>query len=156
MGYTLFAILTQTPLLEADPLWIADSRVIALEQGIRIIPVTAALYDGLVQQHVKDATEDWAGFVLSPAPLVTALSQLSQRGTVAYVEADFFGGRGDQHCVVWRGGDIKLGPLDTKGKGAINKALSRLGVKRQPFRDEFEAVGLNRYRSNEDWIASTG
>jgi hypothetical protein len=27
-------------------------------------------------------------------------------------------------------------------------------VKRQPFLDEFEAVGLNRHRSNEDWLAS--
>ncbi len=152
MGYTLFAILAQPPLLEADPLWIADSRVIALEQGIRMIPVTATLYDGLVQQHLKDPTEDWAGFVFSPAPLVTALSELSHRGTVAYVEADFFGGTGDQRCVVWRGGDIKLGLLDTKG--AVNKALSRLGVKRQPFWDEFEAAGLNRHRSNEEWLAN--
>ncbi len=154
MGYTLFAILAQLPLLEADPRWIADSRIIALEQDISMIPVTAALYDGFIQQYIKDPAEDWAGFVFSPAPLVTVLSQLSQRGTVAYVEADFFGGRGDQHCVVWRGGDIKLGPLNTKGRGAINKALSRLGAKRQPFRDEFEAVGLNRHRSNEDWLAA--
>ena len=151
MGYTLFAILAQPQALAFDPPWISDSRVIALEQGIRTIPVTKALYDGLAKQYAEDGTEDWTGFVLSPASLATALSRLSERGTVAYVEADFFGGRGDQRCVVWRGGDIKLGPLDIES--AINKALSRLGVKRQLFRDEFETIGLNRHRSNEEWLA---
>ena len=100
MGYTLFAILAQPPLFEADPIWIADSRIIALEQNIRMIPITAALYDSLVQQHVKDPTEDWAGFVFSPARLADVLCQLSQHATVAYVEAEFFGGTGDQRCIV--------------------------------------------------------
>lgn len=141
-------------MLASDPPWITDSRVITLEQGIRMLPVTAALYDGLVRQHVPDPTEDWAGFIFFPAPLAAVLSRLSERGTIAYVEADFSGGTGTQCCVVWHDGDIKLGPLN--GKRVINKALNRLGVRRQLFRDEFEAIGLNRHRSNEEWLASIG
>ncbi len=117
-----------------------------------MVPVTHALYDALVQQHIPDSTEDWAGFVLSPAPLVQPLSRLSEHSIAAYVEADFFGGRGDQRCVVWRKGSIVLEPLDDPN--AINKALRRLSVRHRLFRDEFEAVGLNKHRSNEEWLAS--
>ena len=151
MGYTLFAVLAQPPLLETDPPWIADSRVIALEQGVRMVPVTHALYDALVQTHISDPTEDWAGFVLSPAPLARPISQLSQRGTVAYVEADFFGGTGDQRCMVWRKENVVFGPSDDRN--AINKALRRLGVRHGLFQDEFKAVGLSKHRSNEEWLA---
>ena len=118
-----------------------------------MIPVTQLLYDGLRQQHIPDPTEDWAGFVLSPAPLVTPLGRLSATGVVAYVEADFFGGRGEQRCVVWRKGTLVLGPLEEDH--AINRALGRLSVRHGLFHDEFEAVGLSKHRSNEEWLADT-
>ncbi len=152
MGYTLFAVIAQPHLLEADPSWIANSKIIQLEQGLRMLPVTDSLYDNLVQQHIPIPGEDWAGFIRSPGPLFESIQKLSERGTVAYVEADFFGGRGDQRCVVWHKEVLVLGPLDEPG--AINKALRRLGVRKRVFIDEFDTIGLSKHRSNEEWLES--
>ncbi len=146
MGYTLFAVLAQPHLLEADPSWIADSRIIQLEQGFRMIPVTDCLYDNLAQQQTPTAREDWSG------PLSSSMQRLSEHGTVACVEADFFGGIGDQRCVVWHKETLVFGPL--KASNAINKALRRLGVRKRVFIDEFDTIGLNKHRSNEEWLES--
>ncbi|MFF3343183.1 hypothetical protein [Streptomyces flavidovirens] len=39
------------------------------------------------------------------------LSDWSTAGPVAYVEAEYFGGVGEQKAAVWYGGTIVLGPL---------------------------------------------
>lgn len=45
-----------------------------------------------------------------------------------------------------------LSPTPCSGDGAINRALACLGVVRNGAFDEFEYVGLNRYRYTSDWI----
>ncbi len=150
MGYTLFAVITQPHLLESDPPWISDSKIIQLEQGLRMIPVTDTLYDNLVEQHISAHEQKRAEFIKWLGPLSGPIQKLSERGTVACVEAEFFGGVGEQRCVVWHKESLVLGPLDELD--AINKALRFLGVKKRIFGDEFETVGLGKHRSNEEWL----
>ncbi|WYB31235.1 hypothetical protein V6574_17795 [Streptomyces sp. SM1P] len=76
------------------------------------------------------------------------------------MEAEHFGGAGKQRAAVWADGSLALGPLDepTKQRGSqavspASQALRRLGAQRDVGKDEFESVGLNRHRTNEDWIA---
>jgi hypothetical protein len=52
---------------------------------------------------------------------------------------------------------VAAGPFKTGNEvplavGAINRAFRHLGVARGSEIDEFEAVGIGRFRSNEDWI----
>ena len=37
------------------------------------------------------------------------------------------------------------------GSNPINQALKMMGVKAKPGMDEFDTVGLGRYRTNEDF-----
>lgn len=150
MSYTLFAVIAQSHLLDTNPLWIADSKIIQLEQGVRMIPITDTLYDNLVGQYISAHEEKRADFIKWLGPLSSPIQKLSERGIVACVEAEFFGGVGEQRCVVWHKGSLVLGPLDELD--AINKALRFIGVKKRIFGDEFETVGLGKHRSNEEWL----
>jgi len=75
---------------------------------------------------------------------------ISDIGPVAYVEAEFFGGIGDQNAIVWSHGGEILQLLHDRD--AINAALQLLGISKGAFHDEFEAVGLPRHRDTGDWI----
>lgn len=94
------------------------------------------------------------------------VSELSQKTYVVFINAHFFGGNGSQSAVLWQNGKLILNPA-TNGMmmGAyyghlkesdtpINSVLRELGVKVTPPEDEFEAVGLKKYRHNEDWFAA--
>jgi hypothetical protein len=51
---------------------------------------------------------------------------------------------------LWEGGKYVPTPLLD---GAINRAVRLVGVERGPVRDEFDALGLGRHRSNESWLS---
>ena len=85
---------------------------------------------------------------------------------LAYVETDYFGGDGGQAAVAWTAGRLAFGPALTRDyweggnfhqtpllDGAINQAVRLLGVDRGAVRDEFDALGLGRHRSNESWLS---
>ncbi|QHC33125.1 hypothetical protein [Streptomyces sp. HF10] len=89
------------------------------------------------------------------------LAQWSAAGPIAYAEAEYFRGAGEQRAAVWAEGSLALGPLDKPTKkrfwravSPVSQALRRLGARRSPGEDEFEALGLDRHRTNEDWISS--
>lgn len=89
---------------------------------------------------------------------VSDLRDLSRSGPVAHVQADFWGGDGEQTAVVWRGGEREWGPVHTSDFSGprqdwpINAALARLGVTPAgPDRDLFMDVGLGRGRDEDDW-----
>ncbi|WP_203617651.1 hypothetical protein [Streptomyces bauhiniae] len=78
---------------------------------------------------------------------------------MARVEAEFFGGVGEQWATVWEGGAVVLGPLHAPegeplpAEGSpISRALRRLGVIAAAGEDEFATVGLGRCRDTEDWL----
>jgi hypothetical protein len=78
---------------------------------------------------------------------------------VIYVEAEFFGGTGNQAAIGWQGGILGFGPRRTQmpmedragyavvadqADMAINAALRWLGITRTQTRDEFDVVGIGR------------
>jgi hypothetical protein len=81
---------------------------------------------------------------------VTLLKEASKDEALVYVETEYFGGDGGQGAIVAHRGDIFFGPAE--GDGSINAALRLLEAKKDGAHDEFDAVGLGRFRSNEDWI----
>jgi hypothetical protein len=74
-----------------------------------------------------------------------------------------FGGTGTQAAVVWRDGEVCLGPATTvfgpdapertssQQWWAFNRALRKLGASRDDASDEFDALCLGKWRHTEDW-----
>ena len=160
MGHSLSAILGK----ESATTHFASRWVLAtpidLPQGLRLIPLTIRLHediDELVNSHQPEPFDE---FSYLSASVVEAIIQSSHAGALAYIETDYFGGVGSQAAVLWDGGKIASGPhkhtvygdvatQDSKESGilAINLVLKNLGVWCKANQDEFDAIGLSRFRS---------
>ncbi|WP_406332450.1 hypothetical protein [Streptomyces sp. NBC_00203] len=156
MAYDLQAVIAGGEVLRAASRDLPAARLASLGQSLSLMPMTDALFDS-----VADGSDTGAlGFWRLPGGFEKTLADWSTAGPVAYVEAEYFGGVGEQQAAVWDGGTIVLGPLHVKegeplppAGSAISQALRRLGVVASAGEDEFSAVGLDRHRHGEGWIA---
>ncbi|MFG2437935.1 hypothetical protein [Streptomyces sp. NPDC048508] len=158
MGYELQAVIAGDELLRVASREVPESQVVPLGQGLSLMPMTDEVFDAVTDG--SDAGD--LGFWRLPGGFGTLLAQWSAAGPIAYVEAEYFGGVGEQRAAVWADGALALGPLDepmkkrfSRAVSPISQALQRLGARRSLGEDEFEAVGLDRHRNNEDWISGT-
>jgi len=135
------------------------ARVAPLSLDFGFLPVTEPLAGGdepAPFEHLERLT----------ARLGAWAEEQSRLFPVAYVETDYFGGDGWQAAMAWVGDRAVFGPVRTSdlwaaGKlaltplleGAVNQAVRLLGVERGAVRDEFDALGLGRHRSNESWLS---
>jgi hypothetical protein len=158
MGHHIRGFIAAEGELRRAALDLLGARVVPLRLGFAFLPVTGQLAGDEAKpfEHLEQLTErlaQWAG-------------AQSRRFPLAYVETDYFGGDGGQAAVAWSGGEVVFGPLRTMDRpeggkfvptplleGAINRAVRHLGVERGDARDEFDALGLGRHRSNEAWLA---
>jgi hypothetical protein len=134
------------------------SVLISLTQGIGLVPVTAELLDDLSDDAGRAYPD---AFWFLTARLAERAATVSAAGAVAYLEADIFGGTGTQAVVVWRAGQVVLGPARTEFRAgadhrddAINRALRELGVAASATGDEFAALGLGGWRHTGDWLTA--
>jgi len=135
-------ISTQTELAQAQP------RLAALKQA----------HVELAQErdHIEEGFPRW----LTEALVSFGLSLASQQ-PIVYVEAEFFGGVGEQYGVLWQGGQIALLPStnglnshlysNEENDGPINSVLRGLGVQAEKY-DEFYALSLGLERSVNGWF----
>jgi hypothetical protein len=152
MGYHLQGVLGTSAVL-APGRGFAHARVVALGQGICLLPMTDELHDEVRRDGAGTMAEFWK----LPAGFDDVLAAWSERGPVAYVEAEYFGGVGTQAAAVWDAGRLVLGPViaeerDEADPSPISRALRRLGVSAGDHVDEFDAVGLGRHRDLDDWL----
>ena len=150
MGYQLEAVLAPGGLLTARA---AGHPVVALDRGLALLPMTELVLEEIVPGGEYRGA---LGFVGLPDGFDRVLAGWSVDGPVAYVEANFFGGIGAQRAIVWLAGELAFGPVGDEvgrpsGPSPISRALARLGVARAAALDEFDAVGLGRHRTTEDW-----
>ncbi len=123
------------------------AKRVSLTEALSTIPLSDEL-QGEINMGVGRLAESWD--ILTDEIEGLGL-ELSKRGRVAYVEADYFGGTGDQGCVVWEGGRELL--RETRADKAINHALRLLGVRTaEGAVDEFDTVGMGRHRRVESWL----
>jgi hypothetical protein len=138
---------------------LAVARVVPLSLGFGFLPVTPQLVG-------DDEPAPFEYLERLTARLATWAEAASVAFPLAYVETEYFGGDGWQAAMAWVGGGVALGPIRTSdlwqdGKcaptplleGAINQAARLIGVDRGSVRDEFDALGLGRHRSNESWLS---
>jgi hypothetical protein len=84
-----------------------------------------------------------------PLSLDLLCRKLSRRGLIAYIEAEFWGGSGEQAHVLYKDGVALGSPVIAEH--AINQALRHFGILPGDHHDEFAAVGLGRFRKTDDW-----
>ena len=160
VSYELRALVGRHPVVVSMSGRAAVSAV-ELPQGYGLLPITDDVYERLGGGDGKPFGD--AVWFLSPA--IEALGRrASHIGSVAYLEAEMFGGTGTQATVAWRSGKVCLGPvtttfgwpppeLSTNSQWAFNHALRELGVARGDAIDEFDALGLGgNHRHTEDWL----
>jgi hypothetical protein len=156
MGYDLQAVIADREALRGVARDLPAARLASIGQGLSLMPMTDALFESVADGSGVGAL----GFWRLPGGFEKTVAAWSAGGPVAYVEAEYFGGVGEQRAAVWDGGTIVLGPLHV-GEGQpfppvgspISQALRRLGVVASAGEDEFSAVGLDRHRHGEAWIA---
>lgn len=138
------------------------STAVELPQGYGLLPITSHMLERL------DGDDGWRfGEIFSflSAGVEAVARRASLAGGIAYLEADIFGGTGTQAMVVWRGGEVCLGPVireftatapdpPSSQHWPFNQALRELGADRGDAFDEFDALGLGRWRHTEDWLTS--
>jgi hypothetical protein len=137
----------------------AGIAAVELPQGYGLLPITQEVSGRLGGGAGKPFGD--AFWFLSPG--VEALGRrVSRTGPVAYLEAEMFGGTGTQAMVLWRDGEVWLGPATTQfgwpppdrsssPQWAFNLALRKLGVDRGDAFDQFDALDLGRHRRTEGW-----
>jgi hypothetical protein len=120
--------------------------------GLAIAPLGHEQIDKLTGLAISDVAEGFK--YLSPA-LERGLIVAAEGGAFAYIETEYFGGIGSQGAAIF---SDQLPPIrmadtetDARGRpdGPINRALRSLGVRASPGQDEFDAVGLQRFRDLE-------
>ncbi|MCW2916240.1 MAG: hypothetical protein JWN52_4308 [Actinomycetia bacterium] len=155
--YDLKAVIGGAELLQGVAGNLVGVRPVPLRQGLSLIPLTNELFD-----TVSDgSTTGPLGFWRLPGGSDRVLATWSESGALAYVEAEYFGGVGEQRAAVWAGGQLVLGPVQVaEGEpfpaagSPISQALRRLGVRAEDTVDEFTAVGLQQHRHSRDWLSS--
>lgn len=168
MAYTLSAFIARYGAFASTQALSPCITVVPLAQGFEMILNDKFLEDAIeAQTEFAQAQGDielaYPGFHLTETLLDFGLS-LSAQQPIAYVEADFFGGIGDQHAVLWHEGNVVLLPVtngfmseDYKKHGfmflkdaPINSVLRLLGVQIETI-DEFASLGLMMERAMRDW-----
>jgi hypothetical protein len=138
------------------------STAVELPQGYGLLPITSHVLDHL---GGDDAGPFGDVFWFLSSGVDALARRISLTGGIAYLEAEIFGGTGTQAIVLWRNGQVCLGPVATEFTATapdpsssrqwpFNQALRELGVDRGGAFDEFDALGLGRWRHTEDWPAT--
>jgi hypothetical protein len=172
MGYDLEAVIGRERVLKSQQSAFQNLEVVVLNQGFALIPMKSELLAEInasagAESLRTDSFPDFSqGF--NPDKLSVAvghwLEDLSSSGSVMYCEAEFFGGSGGQLALIWENREVVFGPICTTwGQAdprlnvssyegmAINRALKKLGIVSAASSDEFDTVGLGRYRHTRDW-----
>jgi len=124
---------------------------VKLKFGLEIAPLGHQQIDLLTELQPG---EYFDGTHLSEA-LQRALIQAADDGKLAYIETNYFGGTGSQAAAVFSAGrivmrsSIPIGRQPAHRDAPINTALRALGVEALAGEDEFDSIGLGRFRDLE-------
>ena len=147
MGHCITAIISSSPAVSSILRSASSLVAVPLVDGLSLIP----LDDDALDSIASDYTHTVDGFTYLSASLAAFLADHSRQAALVYLETEYFGGDGSQAAVAYRDGQT-LSPTPSSGDGAINRALRCLGITQHTAFDEFDYVGLSRYRHTSDWI----
>ncbi|QXI30615.1 hypothetical protein [Pseudomonas vanderleydeniana] len=133
------------------------AAICPLPQGLALIPVTHTVEVQLQSQATAHTTAAVPHSGELAVGITELASRLSDQGPILYAATYIHGGTGGQDAVIWHKGEVILNLGDDEDHmsawpdSPISRALRHIGVTVQTGQDEFDALGLGRYRSNEAW-----
>lgn len=150
MGHCIRAIIgTHEDVHKIADAWVR-AKEIELPQGFGMVFCTTVLLEDI--EELMESSGEVIDYSLFPeleyfnASVKELMESYSFRTKLAYIETDYFGGTGTQAGILYENGK----PAAPKnGEGAINALLKELGVWRKPDKDEFDMLGLGKYRHME-------
>lgn len=171
MAYVLEAVIGPELLVRPSTVASRLADSVILGAGLALVPLTPVLIEELRTGFCSSSTaqsscfvdlglvdDDFEGAIdrfENVAPLITPwCERASHQGAIACVTAEYWAGVGGQAAMVWRSGQVVLGPI--VGHNAINEALRQLGVVVTKSLDEFNTVDLGRYGETEQWLDDAG
>ncbi|MGE7955060.1 hypothetical protein ACQKQA_00415 [Pseudomonas sp. NPDC089530] len=131
--------------------------VCPLRQGFALIPLTQEVEAELRERATNDAQEVLPVSGEMAQGAAELASALSSNAPIVYAATFIHGGTGGQDAIVWLKGEVVLNVGDDEENmsawpdSPISRALRRIGVTAETGEDEFDALGLGCYRSNESW-----
>jgi hypothetical protein len=154
MGHHISAVVLKGS-FDEDQAKAFDLKPIRLNDELTLFPLDARYLDYWAEKLGS------CGFVsdcprLNPNVVHLMVNAIASNPLFAVIETDYFGGTGSQAAAVYQGRVEILAPESSEiaelghSIGPINNALRRLGVLAIVGRDEFETVGLYRYRDFYD------
>jgi len=137
-------------------------KPVTLEQGFVLFPLPEDLIDSIFPSSKR---EPLVLFQYLDDHLFPFLSALSRSCSLVYFETEYFGGTGAQVAITLENGVVVFGPVEERtdgpnsaislGNSPISQALRRLGVTKAPEdHDEFDALGLHRWRDSSEWLSA--
>lgn len=142
MGHCIQGVVTRSA-ARLPPGWPAP---VPLSQGFFIVPLFEAVLDTIEKKEGGVLP----GFTFLDKGLSETLASASVASPLAYLETDYFGGDGCQGAVAYDRGSVIFGPANGD-IGPISSALAQIGTVRGDAYDEFEALGLGRFRLMDDF-----
>jgi len=156
--HSIQALIAQEEIFADAKLILPSAVVCPLSQGFALLPITDAAEMEFVASGLA-ASDPSPPLAKEMVAGVAALgARLSIHGPVVYAATFIFGGTGGQDALAWHGGELVLSLSDDEDNmsawpnSPISRALRQIGVKAATGEDEFDAIGLGRYRSNEAWV----
>lgn len=144
MGHYLTALITPLPIDEAKA---AEMELaVVFESGMAIVPLVPESLDEwsrmLEEKYVPDGRS-----IIIDCSVTHRLATLLGLRSYALVETEYFGGTGSQHASYFRDGVKELDEV------SINEVLRSMGVEKGADKfDEFDTIGLGKYRHTDDDI----
>ncbi len=154
MGYEIQAVIAKMSTLALLSQSSGYIRAVSLNQDFGLVPLIDEFLDDLqsARPDLRAQPDPFEGFCKLSAVVADLLKNVSNSGSLAYVEAEFFGGAGGQSSIAWANGSVSSGPHHTED--AINLALLHLGVQAIAPYDEFDSLGLGQKRHTKQWLSS--
>jgi len=147
MGYYLQAFIGRKDALLKIQSSYSQAKLQELGQDLYLIPVTEELFD---QINNLTTSENISSFEYLTENVESEILRRVANGTVAYIEAEYFGGKGGQIGTIWKDGARHLHL--SYSQTAINKVLSFFGIVADTGKDEFDTLDFGRHRNTRDWI----
>ena len=147
MGYFIRAILCNRLLANEIIEDNSYAKSIEIYNDLFLIPFIDELFDEI---NEFEQSQNVGKFILLTEKINDYLKQFSSKGKIAYIEADYFGGVGFQNAIVWDNQETVF--YEENADWAINKALKFIGIVKDKDKfDEFDTVGLGKFRDTEAW-----
>lgn len=129
------------------------SFVLKVKQDFALTPLTKNFVEEVSQENKFEVLYDEFDYLTKS--LGEDVKKSSTSSKIACIKTEYFGGIGEQAAILWEQVNVIWGPSKDTKIGPINSVLKSMGIIADINCDEFSALGLQDYRSNDEIVKAT-